>query len=528
MIFTWNGRGVRVHHRRARRGAARRQLRRRRRTSRSTTTSTSRFPASRWSPRDGALRDPHHRGAARGRLTSTRCGCIAVDHPADVEVFTNDKFKAPPFPEFRLFGVERRIHPVAARDDRGRDVARAAARAGPDATPTAFERDLRRRRPSCTPRARLRHAAAPTTGRSWCSTAGSTGPTAAPSSAPRRSGPAGLIMPSLAGARTRPGAWQTVIEDMGIPAGKPKTIVVDLTGKFLSAARARCASSPTSASTGTRSSWPRDGGARGASDASLTRQVAELRFRGFSRSTIHPSASSPSASSTPTPMPLSMWNPTRGSTPATATCAPLLDDDRRPPGDHGLRRRAAAALRRRGLAAAAGGLAARLPADGRRLGQGRRRQHRLLADASSRCPSTACRSYPYQAPNASPTTTRTGRTASTTTRGRPCGCCVPSPVRKVHGNEQAVPEDTRRSRIRGPAGQHRLHRRVRQSHRLLHDERPGAPRYSVVASPCCSPCWRCATLMFVGIRCWPRCRWPSRSDLACGSSTSETFESTHG
>ena len=33
------------------------------------------------------------------------------------------------------------------------------------------------------------------------------------------------------------GQWKTVIEDMGIPAGKPKTIAVDLTGKFLSASR---------------------------------------------------------------------------------------------------------------------------------------------------------------------------------------------------------------------------------------------------------------------------------------------------
>ena len=47
---------------------------------------------------------------------------FALDHPADVEVFTNEKFKGPPFPEFRLFGVKRQIPPVAAHDDRGRDV----------------------------------------------------------------------------------------------------------------------------------------------------------------------------------------------------------------------------------------------------------------------------------------------------------------------------------------------------------------------------------------------------------------------
>ena len=45
-----------------------------------------------------------------------------------------------------------------------------------------------------------------------------------------------LVLPYLQ-VKDAAGQWQTVIEDMGIPAGKPKTIAVDLTGKFLSASR---------------------------------------------------------------------------------------------------------------------------------------------------------------------------------------------------------------------------------------------------------------------------------------------------
>jgi hypothetical protein len=45
-----------------------------------------------------------------------------------------------------------------------------------------------------------------------------------------------LVFPYLQ-VKDRTGNWQTVIQDMGIPAGKPKTIMVDLTGKFLSASR---------------------------------------------------------------------------------------------------------------------------------------------------------------------------------------------------------------------------------------------------------------------------------------------------
>ena len=45
-----------------------------------------------------------------------------------------------------------------------------------------------------------------------------------------------LVLPYLQ-VKDAAGQWQTVIEDMGIPAGKPKTISVDLTGKFLSDSR---------------------------------------------------------------------------------------------------------------------------------------------------------------------------------------------------------------------------------------------------------------------------------------------------
>ena len=51
-----------------------------------------------------------------------RIQLIAVDHPVSASIYTNDKFKSPPFPEFRLFGVTKPIHPKSARDDEGNDV----------------------------------------------------------------------------------------------------------------------------------------------------------------------------------------------------------------------------------------------------------------------------------------------------------------------------------------------------------------------------------------------------------------------
>ncbi len=34
---------------------------------------------------------------------------IAVDHPSAMAIYTNDKFKSPPYPEFRLFGARRKF-----------------------------------------------------------------------------------------------------------------------------------------------------------------------------------------------------------------------------------------------------------------------------------------------------------------------------------------------------------------------------------------------------------------------------------
>jgi tetratricopeptide (TPR) repeat protein len=46
----------------------------------------------------------------------------SIDHPDGTEIFTNEKFKGPPYPEFRLFSVERKIYPKTAPDDHGADV----------------------------------------------------------------------------------------------------------------------------------------------------------------------------------------------------------------------------------------------------------------------------------------------------------------------------------------------------------------------------------------------------------------------
>jgi hypothetical protein len=255
---------------------------------------------------------------------------IAVDHPEKVEVFTNDKFKGPPFPEFRLFGVERPVRPVAARDSEGRDVLdRLLAR--DRRYPDGFRR-------SSAGVAELHHldldfgkTAAPD-GRAilvlsgWVDWAdGSTFLGAAQEAG------GGLVMPRLQ-VKDAAGRWVTVDEDMGIPAGKPKTIVVDLTGKLPPGSReirietSLCVywdeiflAEMTEATEDPEVAL-----------AEMPPASAELRFRGFSRPVIHPERKQPESFDYQTWMPLSMWNPTPGLYTRYGDVRPLLGevDDR--------------------------------------------------------------------------------------------------------------------------------------------------------------------------------------------------------
>jgi tetratricopeptide (TPR) repeat protein len=160
---------------------------------------------------------------------------IAVDHPAGIRVYTNDKFKSPPFPDFRLYGVRARISPVHARDGAGHNL-----------LPRVLHQDG-------VYASGFRHNAAGVA--ELHSLDLDFGPEAAPGNkavlflsgwvdwadgstfyGAAQAGNTGLIFPYLQ-VKDSNGAWRTVVEDMGIPAGKPKTIAVDLTGKFLSGSR---------------------------------------------------------------------------------------------------------------------------------------------------------------------------------------------------------------------------------------------------------------------------------------------------
>ncbi len=157
---------------------------------------------------------------------------IAVDHPVGTDIFVNEQYVPPPFAEFKVYGVKEKLHPKSARNHRGEDVFDALRTSdyhyavehapGPYqgvVEPHAIVLDLGDV-PNDTPVTLF------LTG--WIFPTDTSINVALfqnPEISPR--------FPSVA-VKDATGAWETVIDMIGLPAGKNKTIIVDLTGKFLS------------------------------------------------------------------------------------------------------------------------------------------------------------------------------------------------------------------------------------------------------------------------------------------------------
>jgi tetratricopeptide (TPR) repeat protein len=248
----------------------------------------------------------------------------AVDHPAAVDIVSNEKFKSPPYPEFRLFGVSHRIHPVSARDQNGVDV-----------LPKLLKRDFiypdfRR---TSTAVAEL-HSIDLDFGKAVPSNQavlildgwfdwpdGSTFLAAAQEHKD-------LIFPYLQ-VKDAGGNWKTVIQDMGMPSGRQKLMAVDLAGKFLSSSR------EVRIVTNLCVYWDEiflieGGGAPPVKLTTLPIESADFHFRGFSRAVIPANRMAGESFDYNLVSPTTMWNPTPGNYTRYGDVRPLLDelDDR--------------------------------------------------------------------------------------------------------------------------------------------------------------------------------------------------------
>jgi hypothetical protein len=244
---------------------------------------------------------------------------IAADHPERLEVLTNDKFQAPPFPPWKLIGVRRRVDPVAARDQRGSDVLprirsrdrRYADTFSRTSGGVAEIHSIELEFPEAPHRAALVLSG-------WVDWAD--GSTFLGESQAGR----GLVFPRLE-AGDAGGVWRTVVEDMGLPAGKPKTIVVELpapTPRSLRIVTNLCAYWDEIYLAETADPQARI--------TALAPAAAALGFRGFSRVRIHPERKQPEMFYYADPRSTSMWDQTPGFYTGYGDVRPLVEevDDR--------------------------------------------------------------------------------------------------------------------------------------------------------------------------------------------------------
>jgi len=218
---------------------------------------------------------------------------VAVSHPEGVEVYPGEGLGSPLASKFQLFATRAARPPRSVSDEHGHDVGDRIARLDrsyPDDFPLepirgyAAEHSLTldlgvderaqatARKGSAAEATAKEHALLLLTG--WTDYAFSSDNVAA---AQR-----GLsLKPPALQVKDARGRWQTVIEHIGVPVGRPQTVVVDLTGKFLSRHR------EVRIVTNMRIYWDQIlfDTSRAASPAQTTRLdplSADLRWRGFS------------------------------------------------------------------------------------------------------------------------------------------------------------------------------------------------------------------------------------------------------
>ena len=157
---------------------------------------------------------------------------LAVDHPVGTQIFVDEKYTPPPFPEFKIYTTKEIRHPRIALDHHGYDVSDALKavdyRYAIEHEPGPFQGvvdphfivlDLGNVPDDLGLTLFLSGWIFPT------DTSINVSLSQNPSINPH--------FPYLQ-VRDENGEWQTVINPIGIPAGKNKTICIDLTGKFLS------------------------------------------------------------------------------------------------------------------------------------------------------------------------------------------------------------------------------------------------------------------------------------------------------
>ncbi len=154
----------------------------------------------------------------------------AIDHPADVEVQPNERFKFPPFPEFGVHVLDGARPPVKATDTRGRDVTEVLYHIDDlvvgDLETTHYQGIVQRHHVV------LDFGEVPPDAPLMLHLAGWFYWTNATINLAIAQDPRHDFIPPQLEVRAADGSWRPYDVEVGFPGGKTKSIPVDLTGAF--------------------------------------------------------------------------------------------------------------------------------------------------------------------------------------------------------------------------------------------------------------------------------------------------------
>lgn len=157
---------------------------------------------------------------------------MAVDRPAGTETFVDERYALPPYSPFKIYSVEERLQPQSAFDHLGNDVSDALKKFD---YRYAIEHEPGEYQGVVSPHAIILDLGdVPEDETITLFLTGWIFPTDTSINVSLFQNPRiNPVFPSLQ-VQNSAGEWETVIDIIGLPAGKNKTIAIDLTGKFLS------------------------------------------------------------------------------------------------------------------------------------------------------------------------------------------------------------------------------------------------------------------------------------------------------
>ncbi len=157
---------------------------------------------------------------------------VAVDHPDSVDIFVPEQFSPPPFPGRKIYQVAGKSQPVSAIDSRGQNVLSCISKKDDvylsDFNPDKYQGVTEMKDLVLDPGKTGRN------GHLFLFMNGWIFPTDASINYALSQSTALKVSPPSVQIINKRGEWETIESDAGFPMGKDKTVVIDLSGKFLS------------------------------------------------------------------------------------------------------------------------------------------------------------------------------------------------------------------------------------------------------------------------------------------------------